>query len=89
MRANPFILCTLCLACGVMQIPATPVLAQSSPAQSPPLKVIATGSGFFVSARGHIVTNNHVVSGCEAVRSSAGGILQKVATDRESDLASI
>lgn len=33
-----------------------------------PLKMAGTGSGFRVSARGHILTNAHVVYGCREVR---------------------
>jgi S1-C subfamily serine protease len=31
------------------------------------LKTEATGTGFFVSKQGHLLTNNHVISGCESV----------------------
>jgi S1-C subfamily serine protease len=49
--------------------------------------VTSTGTGFFVSDRGHIVTNAHVVAGCQVLRASSGGPLRKVAVDEESDLA--
>jgi len=49
--------------------------------------VTSTGTGFFVSDRGHIVTNAHVVAGCRVLRASSGGPLRKVAVDEESDLA--
>ena len=57
------------------------------PAPSARNGVVSTGTGFFVSENGHIVTNAHVVDGCEAVRSSRGGSLRKVSTDNEFDLA--
>jgi S1-C subfamily serine protease len=49
--------------------------------------VASSGTGFFVSEIGHIVTNAHVVEGCQTVRSSRGGTLRKVSVDEESDLA--
>jgi len=53
---------------------------------SPP-QSLSTGTGFFISTNGHLVTNAHVVDGCQTVRSSRGGALRKVAADTESDLA--
>jgi S1-C subfamily serine protease len=49
--------------------------------------VASTGTGFFVSAGGHIVTNAHVVDGCRTVNSSRGGALSEVSIDKEADLA--
>ena len=57
---------------------------------SPPTarnKVSSTGTAFFVSQTGHIVTNAHVVEGCQTVPASRGGSLRKVSVDNESDLA--
>ncbi len=53
-------------------------------------ELIATGSGFFVSRAGHLLTNNHVVARCSSLRLSEGkdGIPAKLlATDPERDLA--
>jgi S1-C subfamily serine protease len=47
----------------------------------------STGTGFFVSENGHLVTSAHVVNGCQTVRSSHGGALRMIFTDEESDLA--
>jgi len=52
----------------------------------------ASGSGFFVSRTGHIVTNHHVIEGCNAVKVSFKGdeIEAKVlAIDKMNDLAII
>jgi S1-C subfamily serine protease len=50
----------------------------------------ASGTGFFVSTDGHIVTNNHVIDGCDLVKTSFNGnqINSKVlSVDKANDLA--
>ncbi len=51
------------------------------------LELYATGSGFYVSAVGHIVTNDHVVDGCKQMRLADGTVLDVVTTDKANDLA--
>jgi uncharacterized protein len=51
------------------------------------LELYATGSGFYVSALGHIVTNEHVVDGCKAMRLADGTPLDVISTDKANDLA--
>ena len=62
---------------------------QPNETNSPPPRheVTSTGTGFFVSQNGHIVTNAHVADGCQTVRASRGGTLRKISTDEASDLA--
>jgi uncharacterized protein len=51
------------------------------------LELYATGSGFYVSPDGHIVTNQHVVDGCKEMRLADGTVLQMVIADKANDLA--
>ena len=50
-------------------------------------KIASTGTGFFASENGYLITNAHVVDGCRTVRASGVGTLSMIATDEESDLA--
>ncbi len=50
----------------------------------------ASGSGFFISEKGHIITNNHVIEGCSRVKTFIDGTeieAKKIAADRANDLA--
>jgi hypothetical protein len=47
----------------------------------------ALGTGFFVSADGHILTDGFVVRECRDITSSHGGHIKKIAFDETSDLA--
>lgn len=48
--------------------------------------LISTGTGFYVTTKGHIVTNYHVIEGCEQVRYKEHN-LAIVAIDKVNDLA--
>jgi hypothetical protein len=51
---------------------------------------VASGSGFYVSSFGHIITNNHVIDGCENMKLiSKGRIIDTrvIANDPSNDLA--
>lgn len=45
------------------------------------------GTGFFVSAAGHILTNNHVIDGCKSISTTGGNSLSIVSQNQEADLA--
>ena len=51
--------------------------------------IITSGTGFYVSATGHILTNHHVIDQCRVVRTGPGSknSVAIVATDRHNDLA--
>jgi S1-C subfamily serine protease len=45
------------------------------------------GTGFFVSAEGHVLTNNHVVEGCKSLATKDGEVLSVVSRNEAADLA--
>lgn len=57
----------------------------NAPGRSP--QPFASGTGFVVSADGHVLTNNHVVDGCREMRVGDTEVLDVVATDKSADLA--
>lgn len=65
----------------------------SDPAASkvPGKRLTGTGSGFFVSANGSVITNHHVIDGCAAVSISPTFgemvLASEVVSDKKSDLA--
>ncbi|WP_027583078.1 trypsin-like peptidase domain-containing protein [Bradyrhizobium sp. Ai1a-2] len=74
---------------------AAPSTAEpAQPSAAPPKQakpVNKTGTGFVISGNGHIVTNNHVISGCDEISGNLGGEapikLRLVSSDQTNDLA--
>ena len=51
---------------------------------------VASGTGFYVSDEGHVITNHHVIDGCKDMKvHSKGRVLatRQIATDKQNDLA--
>ena len=51
---------------------------------------VASGTGFYASAKGHIITNHHVINGCQDIKvHTKGKVLEtiKIADDARNDLA--
>jgi S1-C subfamily serine protease len=71
--------------------PATTADKQGTPPASKPARA-KSGTGFVVSANGHIVTNNHVIDGCVGdikgnLTGEAAMVLRVVSSDANNDLA--
>lgn len=72
---------------------AKPVANADKPTTPPPSKSSKSksGTGFVVSANGHIVTNNHVIDGCSDLKGNLTGeaamVLRVVSSDANNDLA--
>ena len=67
-----------------------PVPIVKAPTQDVDTYKVASGTGFYVSDTGHIITNHHVIEGCEDMKvHSKGNVLEttKISEDRRNDLA--
>jgi S1-C subfamily serine protease len=71
--------------------PPPRIASKPKPKSPPPAKSASSGSGFFVSKLGHIVTNQHVVRSCKGVtvgdNANSQVKAEVVETDRRNDLA--
>jgi S1-C subfamily serine protease len=70
---------------------ASSATKKPAPAAAPSKPTAKTGTGFFVSTDGHVLTNQHVVEGCSVFQVSRVGALAEqaklLAVDKENDLA--
>jgi len=73
------------------EIGSFPPVTIREPKPSPPSQSGSSGSGFFVSKMGHVVTNAHVVKGCKSVTVGDNANTQSpaevISTDERNDLA--
>jgi S1-C subfamily serine protease len=72
------------------KIETVPVPIVKAPTQDDDTYKVASGTGFYVSDKGHIITNHHVIEGCEDMKvHSKGNVLEttKISEDRRNDLA--
>ncbi len=65
----------------------TPESGTNPGKQTTASEVESAGSGFFITAAGHLLTNAHVVEGCTRISLSAGSRLTVLDVDPASDLA--
>ncbi len=72
------------LLVGLLETPAD--LLASAPVAGEP-QLVGTGSGFAITAEGHILTNNHVVQDCSEARITPYTKVKLIASDIEVDLA--
>ena len=70
---------------GAATAAAEPAPVPGKPARGGEIE--STGTGFFITAAGHLLTNAHVVEGCSRVSLAGGSRLTLVDVDTGSDLA--
>jgi S1-C subfamily serine protease len=73
---------------ALLQVAVAAITTKQDQAESPPQR--ASGSAFFVRADGHLITNHHVVKGCDKVTVSIDGSDKPVvivSVDEGNDLA--
>lgn len=61
----------------------------AAPTPAPTQRRASSGTGFYVTVDGHLVTNHHVVDGCKRLARGDGAALAVLATDPKNDLALI
>lgn len=61
--------------------------ARSTPGPGRTARRVSSGTGFYVTVDGHLVTNHHVIAPCKAIARGDGATLAVLATDTASDLA--
>jgi len=62
--------------------PAPKPITPASPAQPKDTYKVASGTGFYVSDQGHIITNHHVIDGCKNMKvHSKGKVLHRDTQD--------
>ncbi len=61
--------------------------ADNDPGQATKRMRVSSGSGFYVTGDGYLVTNHHVVEGCSRLARGDGTPLELVAADAKNDLA--
>ncbi len=62
-------------------------IAENEQSSLPKLTLWGTGTGFFVTSRGEMLTNQHVIDGCLQVTVEDYGVAEVVAADPGNDLA--
>lgn len=70
------------------ELKPNPKEADTTPADE--TRKVASGTGFYVSEEGHIITNHHVIDGCEEMKvHSKGKVFDtvQIASDAQNDLA--
>lgn len=75
----------IALATRVSPLPVITHGPAATASSTPPRE--SSGSGFYVSREGHLITNDHVVRDCRSLRTAGGEPLTLVGRDARNDLA--